>query len=234
MIISNLIPSFRDSVLKPLSDPAIDYLDAGIDLILETDALKAVPIVGTVSAVCKIGVNLHERNLLKQTFEFIKGFNDGAIDKETVEAHRLELEKDPGKQEKDLSRVLIILEKQVDEQQSLVLGSFYNSFVRGAITWDKFCELSEANSRMFSSDYPILTRAACENGLNLNGQELYQVDRLISLGLLSHVSRKGRAIYNVSGETLGLLNNTNAGEKDAILTSFGKTFFQHLPHELQK
>ncbi len=100
---SNLIPSFRDSVLKPLSDPAIDYLDAGIDLILEADALKAVPIVGAVSAFCKIGVNLHERNLLKQTFEFIKGFNEGSIDKETVEAHRLELENDPSKQEKELT-----------------------------------------------------------------------------------------------------------------------------------
>lgn len=231
---SNLIPSFRDSVLKPLSDPAIDYLDAGIDLILEADALKAVPIVGAVSAFCKIGVNLHERNLLKQTFEFIKGFNEGSIDKETVEAHRLELENDPSKQEKELSRVMIILEKQVDEQQSLVLGSFYSSFVRGAISWDKFCELSEANSRIFSSDYPILVRAACENGLNLDGQELYQVDRLISLGLLSQVRRRERAIYNVSGETLGLLDSSHPGEKDVVLTSFGKTFFQHLPRELKK
>ncbi len=229
-----LLPSFRDSVLSPISDPTIDLLEAGIDSVLETGALKAIPIVGTISAFCKVGINLHERNLLKQTFEFIKGFNDGSLNKETIEAHRLELESDPKKQEKELSRVIIILGKQVDELQSQVLGSFYSSFVRGSISWDKFCELSEANARMFSSDYPILTRAALENGINLDSKELYQVDRLISLGLLSQQRRLGKPIFNVSGESLGLLNSSSPGEKDVTMTSFGKTFYQHMPRELKR
>lgn len=229
-----LLPSFRDSVLSPISDPTFDLLEAGLDSVLETDALKAIPVVGTISAFCKVGINLHERNLIKQTFEFIKGFNDGSLDKETIEAHRIELENDPKKQEKELSRVVIILGKQVDELQSQVLGSFYSSFVRGAISWNKFCELSEANSRMFSSDYSILSRAAYEDGINLDGQELYQVDRLISLGLLTQSRQTGNPIFNVSGETLGLLNSKKPGEKDVKTTSFGKTFYQHMPQVLKR
>lgn len=231
---SNLIPSFKDSVLTPMSDPIADSLEAGIDSILESDILKAIPIVRTVSAVCKIGVNLHERNLLKQTLQFIKGFNERSLDKETIEEYRLELENNPKKQEKELGRVIIILGKQIDEQQSQVLGSFYNSFVRGAISWDKFCELSEANSRMFSSDYAILAKVAHEDGINLEDQKLYQIDRLISLGLLSQTHRKGRAIFTVSGESLGLLNSSDSTDKDVVVTSFGETFFQHMPSKFKE
>ncbi len=230
---NDLLPSFRDSIFSPLSDPASELLETGIDMILESDALKEIPIVSTVSAVCKIGINLHERNLLKQTFEFLRGFNDGSIDAATLEAHRLELEADPEKQEKELSRVMIILGKQVDDLQSRVLGSFYSAFIKGAVSWNKFCELAEANSRMFSSDYSILAIAARENGINLADQELYQVDRLISLGLLSQSHRIGQAVFNVKGEALGLLNSSKPGEKDVIMTSFGLTFFQHMPEDLR-
>lgn len=230
---NDLLPSFRDSIFSPLSDPASELLETGIDMILESDALKEIPIVSTVSAVCKIGINLHERNLLKQTFEFLRGFNDGSIDAATLEAHRLELEADPEKQEKELSRVMIILGKQVDDLQSRVLGSFYSAFIKGAVSWNKFCELAEANSRMFSSDYSILAIAARENGINLADQELYQVDRLISLGLLSQSHRIGQAVFNVKGEALGLLNSSKPGEKDVIMTSFGLTFFQHMPEGLR-
>ena len=230
---NDLLPSFRDSIFSPLSDPASELLETGIDMILESDALKEIPIVSTVSAVCKIGINLHERNLLKQTFEFLRGFNDGSIDAATLEAHRLELEADPEKQEKELSRVMIILGKQVDDLQSRVLGSFYSAFIKGAVSWNKFCELAEANSRMFSSDYSILAIAARENGINLADQELYQVDRLISLGLLSQSHRIGQAVFNVKGEALGLLNSSKPGEKDVIMTSFGLTFFHHMPEDLR-
>ena len=228
-----LLPSFRDSIFSPLSDPASELLETGIDMILESDALKEIPIVSTVSAVCKIGINLHERNLLKQTFEFLRGFNDGSIDAATLEAHRLELEADPEKQEKELSRVMIILGKQVDDLQSRILGSFYSAFIKGAVSWNKFCELADANSRMFSSDYSILAIAARENGINLADQELYQVDRLISLGLLSQSHRIGHAVFNVEGGALGLLNSSKPGVKDVIMTSFGLTFFQHMPEGLR-
>ena len=166
-----LLPSFRDSVLMPLSDPTMDLLEAGIDTIFETDALKAIPVVNTVAAFCKVGINLHERNLLKQTFEFIKGFNEGTLDKETIAAYRLALENDPKRQEKELGRIILILEKQVDVRQSLVLGSFFQAYVGESICWEKFCELSEANSRMFSSDYPILVRVANKNGIRAQSNQ---------------------------------------------------------------
>ena len=76
--------------------------------------------------------------------------------------------------------------KQVEQIQFQVLGSFYAAYIKDAISCEKFCELSEANRRMFISDYQILFEATNNNGLKIQNRELYQVDRLISLGLLQN------------------------------------------------
>ena len=110
------------------------------------------------------------------------------------EKHCYEMESDPVKAERELGRILIILGKHFENIQSQVLGSFYNSYVTGEISWGKFCELSEANCRMFISDYHILQEAACNGGININDRELYQVDCLISLGLLQNKNRLGGTV----------------------------------------
>ncbi len=56
---NDLLPSFRDSILSPLSDPASELLETGIDMIRESYARKELPIVSTLSAVCKICINPH-------------------------------------------------------------------------------------------------------------------------------------------------------------------------------
>lgn len=93
-----------------------------------------------------------------------------------------------------MGRVLIILGNHIENIQSQVLGRFYSAYVKGAISWDKFCELSEANRRMFVNDYHILCEAARNGGININDRELYQVERLISLGLLQNQNRLGGTV----------------------------------------
>ena len=227
---SNLVPAFRDSVFSPLGDPASEILEVGIDTVFENDALKSIPIVNTVVGLCKVGVNLHERNLLRQTAIFINEVRDGTISSEKLEQHRAELEHDPEKAEKELGRVLIILGRQIDDFQSKVLGSFYRAFVRGAILWEKFCELAEANSRMFSDDYLILEEAY-HGDLKNNKRELYQIDRLTSLGLLENQQRTGAAEDDrFSSQNQALIIN-NPTDKNVSLTSFGVTFCQLMPKE---
>ncbi len=225
---SNLVPAFRDSIFSPLGDPAGEILEVGIDMVFENDALKSIPIVNTVVGLCKVGVNLHERNLLRQTGIFINEVRDGTISSEKLEQHRAELERDPEKAEKELGRVLIILGRQVDDFQSKVLGSFYRAFVRGAISWEKFCELAEANSRMFSGDYMVLEEAYYGD-LKNNKRELYQIDRLTSLGLLENQQRTGVAEDDRLSFQGGTLTINNTSDKNVSLTSFGTTFCQLMP-----
>ena len=219
---NELVPALKDTLFAPTYEIVAEYAEIGIDSLLESDALKGIPVVGTLAAICKVGYNIHERNLIKQTLNFIVGFNAGTLSQEKIDKHRNELENDPSKAEKELGRVLIILGNHIENIQSQVLGSFYSAYVKGAISWDKFCELSEANRRMFVNDYHILREAARSGGININDRELYQVDRLISLGLLQNKNRLGGTLIIDFDEPQEEIH-------DIIITSFGKTFCQHFP-----
>lgn len=95
------------------------------------------------------------------------------------------------------------------------------------ISWEKFCELSEANRRMFISDYQILFEAAINDGLKIQNRELYQVDRLISLGLLQNQNRLGGNVW------LDFVDDPEK-QNDIIVTSFGKTFYHNSPAALKR
>lgn len=222
-----LVPAMKDTLFSPIFEISGEYAEIGIDAILEDKALKEIPIIGTLVTAYKVGYNLHERNLIKQTIAFITEFNSGHISQEKLDKYREELESNPKKAEKELGRILIILNKQVEQIQSQILGSFYAAYVNGAISWEKFCELSEANRRMFASDYQILFEAAVNDGLKIQNKELYQVDRLISLGLLQNENRLG-------GSTWFEIMDNSEKQNDIIVTSFGKTFYHNLPSALKK
>lgn len=217
-----LVPALKDTLLTPTYDIVAEYAEIGIDALLENDALKSIPIVGTLSSICKVGYNIHERNLLKQTFNFIIGLNSGSLPQEKIDEYCYELEKNPNKAEKELGRVLTLLGNHIEHLQSQVAGSFFKAYVKKAISWEKFCELTEANRRIFVSDYQILKEAAKQGGINLKGRELYQIDRLISLGLLQYKNRLG-------GVEIIDFDKPQTKTYDVIITSFGKTFYQHLP-----
>lgn len=219
---NELVPALKDTLFTSTYEIAAEYAEIGIDSLLENDALKGIPVVGTLAAFCKVGYNIQERNLIKQTLNFVIGFNSGTLSQEKIDNYRDKLENEPSKAEKELGRVLIILGNHIESIQSQVLGSFYSAYVKGAISWDKFCELSEANRRMFVNDYNLLLDSANNGGININDRELYQVDRLVSLGLLQYNNRLG-------GTLIIDLDNPQEETHDIIITSFGKTFCQHFP-----
>lgn len=220
---NKLVPSLIDTIFNAGYEITPEIAEVGIDSIFDSGMLQDIPIIRSVTALCKMGYNLHERNLLKQTISFITGFKDGSINEEILEKYRLELENNSKKAEEELGRVIIILGNYIEDLQSKVLGAFYNSYIKEAISWAKFCELSEANRRIFISDYKVLLEANSLNGLNLRGRELYQIDRLISLGLIESFNRPGGIFLDNSVQRLSQdIYTVNT-------SSFGKTFCQHMP-----
>ena len=135
---SELVPALKDTLFSPTYEIVAEYAEIGIDALLDNEVLKGIPVVSTLSSICKIGYNLHERNLIKQTLAFITEFNSGSISQGKLNEHREKLEANPKEAEKELGRVLIILGNQVEQIQSQVLGSFYAAYVKGAILGKNF------------------------------------------------------------------------------------------------
>ncbi len=223
---SKLITSLKDTLFSPVYNIMSEFVEIGIDELLNDGMLRKIPFVRAITSFCELGCNLRERNLIKQALNFIIEFEAGRISEEKLDAHRKYLDSHPEEAEKELSRILILLNEHIEQIRSKVLGSFYAAYINGdisanrMISWERFCELSEANRRMFISDYKILAEAVVNEGLKIQNRELYQADRLISLGLLQNKNRGGSLWNNI-------INDSQELQNDVIVTSFGKDFYHN-------
>ena len=65
-----LVDDFEKSLFNSSENVISDYLEIGIDSLMNEGILKELPIVNTIVGVLKVGKNVHDRNLLKQTLTF--------------------------------------------------------------------------------------------------------------------------------------------------------------------
>ena len=180
-----IVPEFNDSLVIDSSDIVSDYLELGIDSILENDSLKEIPIIKTFISVRKITKNIRERNLMKNLAIFLNELNSGNIDKEKLNRHKEELKQDHKKAEKELGRILIILEQTIDNIKSSILGKLYKAYINQEIDWNLLVEFSEITNRLYVNDLNVLL-LIFNNQLSdtSNRNDLYKIERLNSLGII--------------------------------------------------
>ena len=193
---NKIIPSFRDSVFtNALCDPSLDILEIGIDSIFENEILKSIPIAKIFFGIGKAIINLHDRNLLKQTFEFIKSLNNKEISEEKLNKYKNKIS-DISVAEKELGRVLILLNSFIDKEKSQILALLFRAYVNEDISWESFCEYSEVISRMFVSDFSLLIDIHKNKTTETKTNNRHQADRLSSLGLINRSMSTIRVINN--------------------------------------
>lgn len=193
---TNLIPSMKQTLFdSDAADILLDYAEIGLDAVLDDGILKDIPVIGTIVSFCKIGLNLRERNLIKQLETFIQSFNRGTIDPKKLDDYRKTLD-DPKKAENELGRVILLLDRTLEKQRAQFLGQFYRAYVAGDIKWDMFVELSEINDLMTVIDYTFLRgvnlveigEIAEDAVVSANSECRYQ--RLISYGIITENPKK--------------------------------------------
>lgn len=233
-----LVPELKDSLFNDdVKDLSTDISELAIDTMMSEGVLKEIPIIKSIIALSKTGMAIRERNLLKQTIFFIQGLNEGNISQEKRKKY-LDRLSNVDIAEKELGRVLYLLDGQIENMQSKILGRMYLAYVKEKINWIKFCELAEANRRMFVSDYDVLLRLS-KNRVGeriLGSKDKYMVGRLIGLGLL--VEKESPAAErtpmeeferNMKSRNNSKLNNVfSRFNGDYQITSFGKLFARFL------
>ncbi len=206
-----------------LGDIGTDLTEIAVDSILKDGLLKDIPIVGAIAGFCKLGISIRERNLLKQTLEFINAFNTGTIKPEKLEAYIQEINTSPKKAEKELGRCLLILNTTIEAVHSRLFGRLFNAYVNGAILWDKFVELSDAAQRLFIEDIKHLKEIDRQPDKQVADKtgDVYNYFRLQSIGLLT--SSSGEFDYDDKEESGVVALDTNVFK----ISPFGKTFIQN-------
>jgi hypothetical protein len=232
--IMQLVPELKDSLFNDnVKDIGMDISELIIDNAMNEGVLKEIPIIKSIVAFCKTGMAIRERNLLMQTIAFIQGLNEKNISQEKKEKYLNRLS-NIDIAEKELGRVLYLLDSQIENIQSKILGRMYFAYVEEEINWNKFCELAEANRRMFVSDYDVLLRLSKNRTSEqlLDNNNKYIVGRLIGLGLMVEkesptaertlVEKLNRDTkYGGNSELKGIFRRFN---NDYQITSFGKSF----------
>lgn len=191
--VAELISPFEKSLFSPVWDTSIDYLELGVDTLFKDGVLKDIPIVGSIIGAGKFAYNVADRNTIKQLVVFINEFNRCTINPKKLEEHRLKVRANPRNLEKELGRVMIILNRNIDAYKSIIEARFYSAYIESEISWGIFCELCDITERMFLSDINTLQSANRNNGVTLQMCTTYRHDRLISIGLLKEGPASRRA-----------------------------------------
>lgn len=211
-----IIPSFSSSLFNGSKDSLSDIAELGIDSLLDDGLLKDIPIVSILIGVKNTYQNIHDRNLLKQTLAFIKQFNEGTINQEKLEEYKNTINSNSKKAEKELGRVLIILNFTIDIDKSKMLANLYRNYINGKINWNLFCEFSEIIRLLFLNDFKIIGLIYIKQITDTSGIEIYPIDRLTSLGIVNTVMK-----------SIMISNNANSrSDKYVNLTSIGKLFYE--------
>lgn len=184
---SSIITTFRDTIFRDNSDIIMEYGEIALDAILnQNNPFTCFPIVNTIAALCKTGLNIKERNYLKQTYAFIKGFNSGNINQSKIDEYREKLVSDVTKAERELGRIVVILDSTIEQEQSEILGRFYKAYICGNYDWDMFRQLSSANQKLFFNDYDMLhfinNKIVCSE--NITPLQRSSIERLQAVGLV--------------------------------------------------
>ena len=93
----SLSESLKESLSKNVIPVSIDFLENEVDNLISNDTFRSVPILNSIYGVIRVGKDLHERNLLKQTSAFLVEFNSGTIDEEKLQKYKEKLEDDKKK-----------------------------------------------------------------------------------------------------------------------------------------
>ena len=180
-----LIPEFNDSLVIDSVDLMGDYLVLGIDSVLNDEIIKEIPILKSLLSAGKITKSIRERNYMKNLVIFLNELNSGNIDEKKLKKHQEELNSNPKKAEKELGRVLIILDQTIDNIKSSIIGKIYKEYINQTIEWDLFVEFSEITNRLYVNDLRILKLIYA--GIlsdTSNRTDLYRIERLNSLGVI--------------------------------------------------
>ncbi|MBO5349243.1 MAG: hypothetical protein J6A89_05450 [Clostridia bacterium] len=213
-----LIKDFEKSLFMGSTDIVGEYVELGIDSFINDGILKDLPIVNSIVAVLKTGKNIHDRNLLKQTITFINEFNSNNISPEKLNKYKTSIENNPKKCEDELSRIMLLLNKFIDKEKSVLLAKLFKGYVNEIINWKEFCEYSEVIDRLFLQDLELLKEIYYKKvNITKGRDDMYRVERLNSLGVIA-----------LTMASMSISNGKSRTDSYIVLADFGKKFMDVL------
>ncbi|TNV68470.1 hypothetical protein [Trichococcus shcherbakoviae] len=210
---NKLVKSFSETILNDdLKAISGELLEASLDSIVDSEVLQKVPIVGTLLAIGKTGMILKNRNLIRQTLQFMHELNNRSIDEEKKVEFSERIQAGDKRAQEEIERIMLILDSTIDLEKSIILARLVAAYINEIISYAEFHELTDILNRFYLSDKQMLLQIRTSIITDSIGQEIYRVERLTGMGLIdatlkmvSFSNEVGRQDKYVSISSIGML-----------------------------
>lgn len=216
---NELVKSFCNSI----KDPLLDTLEIGVDLLIENDVLKTLPVVKYVATAYNVFDDIKGKYNLNKLAMFLKELHNNNLSYEDVEKYKVSL-KDEKYFNSQLEYSLMLLDRYLDFDKVKILSNLFVSHIDGKITWIEYKKYGEILDRLLPTDF----QEFIEKYNNYVYEEYNDsILRLVSLGLLVETTNNSPYVSDSFGRvaitpiSLKRVNNT---QKIYELTAFGNRF----------
>ncbi|MFH1217781.1 MAG: hypothetical protein V1706_14900 [Pseudomonadota bacterium] len=129
----------------------IDNAEVILDSALESDAIKAVPILGNLANIGKAYISFKDRQLINKIAKFLEQLK-------VVSPKELNdfLENDAQDPEALGEKVLVVLDRVETDEKAKIIGVLLVQYIRGIITKDDFDLLCHAVDRVYFFELHML------------------------------------------------------------------------------
>ncbi len=129
----NLEYSIVEAIKKEdLSSLSEDYGEVLFNSLMQDGTLKDIPIVHTIVALTKLGIDIKNRIFAKKLIKFLISLKD--ISQQDRETMILKLERDNSFKDKVGEHILLLLDKCNDMSKPTLIGNAFKSYIQGRIT----------------------------------------------------------------------------------------------------
>ena len=209
----SLALSFSNSLTADVAGIAGEYVELGLDALVEDGLFKDIPMVSTVVAVYRIGKSIREKHHVAKLISFLSEINNGITDVEKREEYREKFASNEKFRNQELEYILILTDRYIGFDKPQMLAKLYLAYLDEIINWMTFIKYAECIDRFLPGDQLVLDSTEIEKAQYNDNYDA--VSRLEALGL---IGRKVEVvpIYHEQEQNLELKNSD-----EYTLTGFG-------------
>ena len=220
----SLALSFSNSLTAEVSGITGEYVELGLDALVEDGLFRDIPIVSTAVAVYRIGKSIRERHHIAKLISFLNEINKGAADEEKREQYREKFAGNEKFRNQELEYILILIDRYISFDKPQLLAKLYLAYLDNKIIWEEFTMYAEVIDRFLLLDCrTLVSEATTFHTLRDGSADI--ILRLVALGLMAEdksitVSEARKAI---KGETKSASQmSSDSKKKKYRRTDFGR------------
>lgn len=179
----------------------------------------ALDVFGALFPIADLSIKLGKKFTEYKLALFIEQVRNHKVSNDIIQKHIQKLQAHPEKLNKEVTKILLLIEQEKDEVRVKYYGRLYLAYLETKLTEDEFWEMVEITQRMFICDFELIENCYRQNGkVDFNettSGTLHRFDRLIQIGLLKSDGyiANGLALQMVDEKEHGALNLSQLGNK---------------------